>query len=68
MLIKFITTLAWIFGISSFILLLARIIGAITYSEHDRAMDALKGVVATFPLHWPFIITVICWVWLFVKE
>ena len=63
--IKFISVLAWIFGILSGLLLIGRIIGAMCYSEYDRIADALKGYKATFPIMTPGIICIVCVAWLF---
>lgn len=62
---EFLNTIALIFGILSSILLIARIIGLLTYSESERIKDYLAGMVATFPIIKPFIISIICWTWVF---
>ena len=61
--IQFVTILAWIFGVASTILLIARMIGAATYDEIDEARDALRGRMATFPMLWPAVTSVVCWIW-----
>ena len=54
--VKFITMLAWIFGSLSGLLVLARIIGFMSYTEIDKAVDALKGYRWEFPVTTPGII------------
>jgi len=61
---QFITVLAWIFGIASSLLLVARIIGKLTYDEIDEVRDMLRGRVAYFPMLWPTVTAVVCWTWI----
>ena len=61
---QFVTMLAWIFGIASSFLLLARIIGAATYDEIDEMHDALRGIRRTFPVLYPAVTAIICWTWI----
>lgn len=61
---QFVTVLAWVFGISSSGLLVLRIIGMANYDELDKARDALRGMRATFPMLWPAVTAVVCWVWI----
>lgn len=61
----FITTLAWIFGFLSTLVVVLRIWGYLSYTETDQYFDMLKGVRKEFPLMIPIIIAIICWVWIF---
>jgi len=61
---QFITVLAWIFGVSASLLLVARIIGKATYDEIDEFRDMIRGRVAYFPLLWPAVTAVVCWSWI----
>ena len=63
--VKFITVLAWIFGSLSGLLVVARIIGFLSYSEYDKTVDAINGFTRTFPVVTPGIICIICVAWLF---
>ena len=60
-LILFLHIIAWVLGICSTLLLILRIIGALTYSKTDELIDKLKGQKTTYPIIWPSIISVICW-------
>lgn len=67
---EFITILAWIFGVLSTLLVILRIVGFIYYNHTDagrldRLSDALSGVRGTFPILFPSIIAIICWVWIY---
>ena len=64
--VKFITVLAWIFGtLSGLLVVVARIIGFMTYTEIDKTVDALKGYRREFPVTTPGIIFIVCVAWLF---
>lgn len=63
-LIKFVTVLAWIFGALSLGLIVLRVIGAISYSKLDAALDRMQGRVVTFPLMKPGILFIVCVAWL----
>ena len=60
----FVDVIAWIFGVSSTILIVLRIIGWLTYTDIDKIHDAAKGIITTFPVFWPSVISVLCWAWL----
>lgn len=60
----FINALAWIFGALATLLLLARLVGYWTYTERHKVLDQLRGIERSFPITWPFTISVICWTWL----
>lgn len=61
---KFITNLAWVFGVLSTLLLIARIYGALTYTKFEKLIDQLNGVKASFPIKWPSLVAIVCWVWI----
>lgn len=61
---QFISTLAWVLGVAATGLLMLRIYGMTTYSEHDELRDALKNQRVTFPMLWPAITATVCWVWI----
>lgn len=61
----FITTLAYIFGTFATLRVVARIIAACTYSETQKMIDTIDGVKRSFPVTWPGILAIICWVWIF---
>lgn len=61
---NFVNALAWIFGFAATLLLVARVIGYMTYDEIDEAHDALRGRKATFPMLWPTVTAIVCWVWI----
>lgn len=61
---QFVTVLAWVFGVLSTMLLVARIIGAITFTEKDRLRHAMRGEEVTFPMLWPSVIAIVCWAWI----
>lgn len=59
---------AWICAILSTLLLVARIIGALTYSEEDFARDVLLGYVRTFPITAPAVVAVWSWSWIVARS
>ena len=60
----FINALAWIFGTMSLLLLVARLLALIGYSERDRLLDRMRGEEYTFPLTTPGIVVIVCGAWL----
>ncbi len=64
MLTPFFTILAWVFGTTSTLLLLFRIIGYFIYTDLDKNIDEIKGIRRTFPITKPFIVSVISWAWI----
>ena len=62
---QFVTILAYIFGSLSSLLLAGRILGWMAYDERDKLRDRLKGFQIRFPIKWPFVISVVCWTWIF---
>lgn len=56
--------LAWIVGIPAVLLLVARVVGAATHDELDREHFRLKGQRITFPVFWPALISLACFVWI----
>jgi len=66
MIIDFITGLAWVFGILSTLLVIIAFIWAFKYSGSAEEMkDRAKGIKKSWDAKKPFIIAVICWVWIF---
>lgn len=61
----FITILAWIFGILSTGLVLLRITAGLLYTELDRLRDAARGFQVIFPIRFPLIVAIVCWVWIY---
>lgn len=59
-LITFLNIIAWAIGSFSIIVLIFRIIGALTYTKLDEMYDKLNKVKRTFPIMWPAIVTLIC--------
>lgn len=64
---SFLNILSLIFGIWASLFLLLRIIGALSYDDKARLLDQIKGIKRTFPLTVPFLVSVVCWVWFFLK-
>lgn len=62
--IEFITVLAWVFGILSTIMTIARLIGFFSYSEIQKLVDEMDGVRRTFPIIKCGTIAIFCWVWI----
>lgn len=60
---SYLTTLAWIFGSLSTILIILRLLAFFTYSELDKLQDALRGGERTFPIFWPAVVSIVCWTW-----
>ena len=60
---NFITTLAWIFGTLSTMLICLRLYTKSTYNERDAYFDAIKGVRREFPIMVPLIVAIVCWTW-----
>lgn len=61
---KFITTLAWVFGSLSSLLLILRIVGFFAYSDIEKLCDNIQGKEKTFPVIFPGMIAIICWIWI----
>jgi len=59
--VTFFKIIAWVLGIGSSLLLILRILGALSYSEIDQLRDQMNGVRRTWPLTWPAVISLICW-------
>lgn len=64
---RFITVLAWIFGVGSVGLVFLRIWAAIAYNDLDRMRDHIQNKQRTFPIFRPICFTIICWVWIFTR-
>ena len=62
---NFITTLAWIFGIGSTVLIVLRIICAACYSDLEKLQDQLRGIKKTYPIGKPLMVAIVCWGWIF---
>ena len=60
---SFFNMLAWVFGVLSTSLLIARLIGAATYSDLDKLCDSMRGVEMRWPVAIPGTIAIICWSW-----
>lgn len=62
--IEFITVLAWVFGVISSIITLARIIGFFNYSGIQKTIDELEGIERTFPIYKCGTLAIVCWAWI----
>lgn len=61
---EFITIIAWIFGVISTIITLARILGFFTYSEMQKTLDMINGIGRTFPIYKCGSLAIFCWAWI----
>jgi|APFre7841882654_1041346.scaffolds.fasta_scaffold54490_5 hypothetical protein len=64
MIITFITTLAWIFGILSTLLVIFKVFCTATYSDLDQLKDQINGIKRSWPIKTPGIISIISWAWI----
>lgn len=63
----FLFFLACVFGSLASLLFILRVIARLTYNDRDRALDRLRGFRREFPLLWPFVISVVCWGWVYAR-
>lgn len=50
--------------LGSFIVLVIRLYGSITYSQDQAYIDSLGNGVKIFPIFWPFVLFLVSFVWL----
>ena len=62
-LITFITIIAWVMGVVSTVAFGLRVYGFFTYTELDKAMDAINGIHRRFPVMTSAITALVCWTW-----
>ena len=59
---EFLNALAWVFGVASTGPLIIRIVSGLCYTERKRLYDLITyGYERNFPLLWPSVIAVVCW-------
>ena len=63
-LIGFFDIISYILAVGSFILICGRIYGAVTYTELEKTLDALRGVQGSYPLMGPSIVFTISIAWI----
>ena len=61
---EFITVLAWVFGVISSIITLARIIAFFNYSEMQKLLDEVQEIKRTFPIYKCGTLAIFCWAWI----
>jgi len=57
----FVLFVCWPLAVCATLLVIARIIGALNYSDIDKTLDAMKGQVISFPIMKPSILALISW-------
>lgn len=60
----FVTVIAWLFGVGAVLMVIARLIGAATYSRLEKLRDNLNGFHRTFPLGKPLCVAAVCAAWI----
>lgn len=62
---KFVTVLAWIFGVGSSLLLVLSAWLTVSYENSmEKNLDAIRGYQKSYPLFWPLMIAIVCWAWI----
>lgn len=67
MVFMFVTILAWIFLVLEGLLLVVKILSAVTYSEMDKLRDQLKGFTRSWPIGKNLVIFFICLAWILAR-
>ena len=65
--LKYINSLAWVFGIISTLLVALQLYMAFTYTKLDELVDKSKGYTQTFSVLKPGILMILCWTWVIIN-